>query len=78
MNIYDEVMAVLRADPGREYSTSEITLAIWPEIENDRDARANRRNAVNHTLRVAERYGVATHTEHRRDSIRFFLWRAVA
>ena len=56
---YDAVMAVLKQDTGRTYTTGEIVLAIWPGIKKPGREYDNRRTSVATTLRSAERYGLA-------------------
>lgn len=59
MTYYDAVMAVLKQDAGRTYTTGEIVLAIWPDIKRPSGEYDNRRTSVATTLRSAERYGLA-------------------
>ena len=79
LNAHDKVMEILRADPGKDYTSSELAVMIWPEIKDDPKARANRRNALNHTLQVAERFGMVIRTEHRSHyGTLYYSWRAAA
>lgn len=59
MTHYDAVMAVLKQDAGRTYTTGEIVLAIWPGTKRPGREYDNRRTSVATTLRSAERYGLA-------------------
>ena len=59
MTHHDAVMAVLTQDSGRTYTTGEIVLAIWPGIQKYGREYDNRRTAVAHALRSAEKYGQA-------------------
>ena len=57
MTYHDAVMDYMRRDPGREYRAREITLGLFPELADDRDALESRRNSITTVLRSAERYG---------------------
>lgn len=59
MTGHDAVMAVLKQDTGRAYTTGEIVLAIWPGIQKYGQEYVNHRTAVARVLRSAERYGLA-------------------
>lgn len=59
MTHHDAVMAVLKSDTGRTYTTGEIVLAIWPDTERPGREYDNRRTSVATTFRSAERYGLA-------------------
>ena len=57
MTHHDAVMAVLKQDIGRTYTTAEIVLAIWPDTKRPGRDYDNRRTSVGHALRSAEKYG---------------------
>lgn len=64
MTYYDSVMEVLRSNPGRGFTTSEIIRAIWPDCPAKGSAFEIRRSAVNYTLRSALRYRTVERVRH--------------
>lgn len=61
---HDAVMEVLRRDPAKTYTTSELIREIWPECEAGGEYFENRRTAINYTLRSAMRYGLVERVRH--------------
>lgn len=59
MTHHDAVMAVLKQDAGRTWTTCDIVMEIWPGIQKYGGEYENHRTAVARVLRSAERYGLA-------------------
>ncbi len=71
MTYHDDVLAIMRKDPAREYTAREIADAIFPP-DGNKERKRTEASIIVRVLRAAERYGFVTG---RTTGPRAYAWR---